>query len=172
AVTDAGTSFANNDFCVRMIDAGITFEIAAAGVPFLRGTVERSLRSLDQKMIKRFAGRTGSNVKDKGEYDSQGRASLDLDELATALVRYQVDHYHNTPHAGLRGESPRACWLRLTEQFGVMAVALLAVVVARRSSGRPGSSYGGRALEAGSCRYGRGERHRIGPRATLSRSWP
>lgn len=120
AVTDAGTSFANNDFCVRMIDAGITFEIAAAGVPFLRGTVERSLRSLDQKMIKRFAGRTGSNVKDKGEYDSQGRASLDLDELATALVRYQVDHYHNTPHAGLRGESPRACWLRLTEQFGVM----------------------------------------------------
>jgi putative transposase len=120
ACTDPGSSFANDDFCVRVIDAGITFEIAAAGVPFLRGTVERLLQSIDQKMAQRFAGRTGSNVVDKGDYDSQARASIDVDELAQAFVRYAVDHYHNSPHAGLRGEMPRACWLRLTELYGVM----------------------------------------------------
>jgi putative transposase len=119
ACTDAGSSFANDDFCVRVIDAGITFEIAPAGVPFLRGTVERLLQSIDQKMVKRFTGRTGSNVVDKGDYDSQARASIDVDELAQAFVRYAVDHYHNSPHAGLRGEMPRACWLRLTELYGV-----------------------------------------------------
>jgi putative transposase len=119
ACTDAGSSFANDDFCVRVIDAGITFEIAAAGVPFLRGTVERLLQSIGQKMVKRFTGRTGSNVVDKGDYDSQARASIDVDELAQAFVRYAVDHYHNSPHAGLRGEMPRACWLRLTELYGV-----------------------------------------------------
>jgi putative transposase len=120
ACTDPGSSFANDDFCVRVIDAGITFEIAAAGVPFLRGTVERLLQSIDQKMARRFAGRTGSNVVDKGDYDSQARASIDVDELAQAFVLYVVDHYHNSPHAGLRGETPRACWLRLTELYGVM----------------------------------------------------
>jgi putative transposase len=120
AVTDAGTTFAAHEFAVRVTDAGITFEIAPAGVPFLRGTVERALRSMDDKLVKRFAGRTGSNVVDKGDYDSEANASLFVDELAEAFVRYVVDHYHNTPHAGLRGETPRACWLRLTEQFGVI----------------------------------------------------
>jgi putative transposase len=119
ACTDPGSSFANDDFCVRVLDAGITFEIAAAGVPFLRGTVERLLQSIDQKMARRFAGRTGSNVVDKGDYDSQARASIDIDELAQAFVRYAVDHYHNSAHAGLRNETPRGCWLRLTELFGV-----------------------------------------------------
>jgi putative transposase len=119
-VADAGKSFAGHEFSVRVIDAGITLEIAAAGVPFLRGTIERSWRSMDNRMVKRFAGRTGSNVVDKGDYDSQGRASLNLDELAEAFVRYHVDYYHNHPHEGLRGESPRACWLRLTELYGVM----------------------------------------------------
>ena len=120
AVTDAGKTFAGHDFSVRVIDAGITLEIAPAGVPFLRGTIERSWRSLSSKMVNRFAGRTGSNVIDKGDYDSQANASLNLDELAEAFVRYHVDHYHNHPHEGLNGEAPRACWLRLTELYGVM----------------------------------------------------
>jgi putative transposase len=36
------------------------------------------------------------------------------------LVRYIVDIYHNTPHEGLLGETPRNAWNRLTKLYGVI----------------------------------------------------
>jgi putative transposase len=121
AIADAGTSFANFGFRVRTIDLGVKFKTAPAGVPFLRGTVERIFRSTDEKFVALFAGRTFSDVVDKGDYDTEGRASLTVDEFAEALVRYTIDHYHNHPHDGLGGETPRSRWLRLTEQTAVDA---------------------------------------------------
>jgi putative transposase len=121
AAADAGTSFANFDFRVRAVDLGVKFKTAPAGVPFLRGTVERVFRSTDEKFAALFAGRTFSHPVEKGDYDSEGRASLTIDEFAEALVRYKIDHYHNQPHDGLGGETPRSRWLRLTEEVAVDA---------------------------------------------------
>lgn len=120
-VADAGSTFGNYKFLTAVVDLSAIYEIAPAGVPYLRGTVERVFRTTDTSFIALFAGRTFSNVVDKGDYDSEARASLDVEELALALVRYKVDHYHNHPHEGLGGETPRACWLRLTAEFGVDA---------------------------------------------------
>ncbi|MBR0989107.1 hypothetical protein JQ580_00055 [Bradyrhizobium japonicum] len=118
-VADAGTSFANLDVRARVVDLDVVFQTTVSAVPFLRGTVERVFRTTNDKFIAMFAGRTFSDVVEKGDYDSQGRANLTVDEFAEALVRYKVDHYHNHPHSGLGGEAPRAAWLRLTEEFGV-----------------------------------------------------
>lgn len=118
-VADAGTSFANHDVRARVVDLDVIFQTTVGGVPFLRGHVERIFRATNDKFIAMFAGRTFSDVVEKGEYDSQGRANLTVDEFAEALVRYKVDHYHNHPHDGLGGEAPRVAWLRLTEEFGV-----------------------------------------------------
>ncbi|MGL9620217.1 hypothetical protein QRQ56_19550 [Bradyrhizobium sp. U531] len=119
AVADAGSSFANYDFHARNVDLGIKFTTTVAGLPWLRGSVERIFRSIDDKFISLFAGRTFGNVVEKGEYDSEGNACLTIDEFVLALVRYKIDHYHNHPHEGLGGETPRAAWLRLTEELGV-----------------------------------------------------
>ncbi|MBR0708000.1 DDE-type integrase/transposase/recombinase [Bradyrhizobium liaoningense] len=119
AVADAGTSFANLKFRTRTVDLGVQFKTTVAGVPFLRGTVERVFRSTDDKFIALFSGRTFSDSVEKGDYDSEGRACLTVDEFAEALVRYKIDHYHNHPHDGLGGEAPRPCWRRLTEEYGV-----------------------------------------------------
>jgi putative transposase len=121
AVADAGTSFANFAFRVRAVDLGVIFKTAVAGVPYLRATVERVFRSMDDKFIALFAGRTFSDSVEKGDYDSEGRACLTIDEFAEALVRYKIDHYHNQPHEGLGGETPRSRWLRLTEDVAVDA---------------------------------------------------
>ncbi|MBW7974596.1 hypothetical protein [Bradyrhizobium sp. BR 10289] len=119
AVADAGSSFANYDFHAKTVDLGIKFTTTVAGLPWLRGNVERVLRSTDDKFVGLFAGRTFGNVVEKGEYDSEGNACLTIDEFVEALVRYKVDHYHNSPHEGLGGETPRSAWLRLSAEFGV-----------------------------------------------------
>jgi putative transposase len=116
---DAGSSFANEDLRGKNVDLGVKFMTTVAGLPWLRGKVERVFRSIDDKFVAMFAGRTFGNVVEKGEYDSEGNASLTVDEFAHALVRYKIDHYHNHPHDGLGGETPRSAWLRTTEEFGV-----------------------------------------------------
>lgn len=39
------------------------------------------------------------------------------------LTRWVVDIYHRMPHEGLGGETPTACWDRLTEEYGVAPAA-------------------------------------------------
>jgi len=121
SAADAGSSFANDKFRAKNVDLGVKFATTVAGIPWLRGNVERIFRSTDDKFIAMFAGRTFSDTAQKGDYDSEGRACLTIDEFAEALVRYKIDHYHNHEHDGLGGETPRSAWLRLTEEFGVDA---------------------------------------------------
>ena len=46
-------------------------------------------------------------------------AHLTVDELAALLTLWIVDVYHNTPHDGLGGETPRNAWKRLASLVGV-----------------------------------------------------
>lgn len=116
---DAGSSFANEDIRAKNVDLGVKFMTTVAGLPWMRGKVERIFRSIDDRFVAMFAGRTFGNVVKKGEYDSEGNACLTIDEYAEALVRYKIDDYHNRPHDGLGGRTPRTAWLDLTEEFGV-----------------------------------------------------
>jgi putative transposase len=118
-VMDAGPAFNNADFRSKMAGLGVIPEYPPGGLPHLRGMVERMFRTIDQKLIMRFEGRTFSNVVAKGDYDSVGRAGITVDELGYALIRYVVDCYHNTPQAALGGETPRACYLRLSKKHGL-----------------------------------------------------
>lgn len=68
-------------------------------------------------LFSRFSGRTFENVVRKGDYNPEVNASLLVDELWRLMVRWVVDVYHNTPHAGLGGETPRQAWLRLTKLY-------------------------------------------------------
>jgi putative transposase len=67
-----------------------------------------------------LAGRTFSNPKDRGDHPSGDLAAISDDALMQMLIVYVVDVYHNLPHAGLKGETPRNCWERLTKQFDVI----------------------------------------------------
>jgi putative transposase len=69
-VADAGTSFANHDVRTRGVDLDIIFQTTVSAVPYLRGAVERVFRTTNDKFIAMFAGRTFSDVVEKGDYDS------------------------------------------------------------------------------------------------------
>ena len=116
--TDKGAGFKSNDFIAVAHHVGIGEVKANAGLSQFRGKIERFFRSLDQRLVSRFEGRTFSNSKEKGDYDTKRTASITCDELNKALVRYVCDVYHNTEHAGLGGRTPAQEWNRLVATLG------------------------------------------------------
>ncbi|MCK1365174.1 hypothetical protein [Bradyrhizobium sp. 62] len=117
---DGGPAFNNSEIRSVLRDLKVDFEIPPGGLPHFRGMIERLFRTLDQRVISWFEGRTFSDVVAKGDYDPDARAGTRVEELGQVLVRYVVDRHHNTPLKALGGETPRECYLRLTKKHGVL----------------------------------------------------
>jgi len=118
-VTDCAAYNTSALIQARTSDLGITLEYCPAGDPHLKGRIERVFGTFATQLMPRLSGRTFSNSVERGDYGSSKRAALNPEEFCTVLVRYVVDVYHRTPHSGLNGETPLACWNRLVEKFGV-----------------------------------------------------
>lgn len=118
-VTDCGSAFKSHEFRTACSDLGIRVERAIAGLPQLRGRIERLFRTMSINLLPLLTGRTFSNILERGEYDSEARAALTADELAFALIRWVVDIYHNSPHEGLNGRTPLEVWREASETYGV-----------------------------------------------------
>lgn len=119
-VTDGGPSFVWIKFRIAIAAMKGAKHIPTSGVPFLRGRVERVFRRIHTQLIARFSGRTFENTVRRGDYDSEKRAILFVDQLRWVLCRYVVDIYHNLPHEGLGGETPRNAWHRLVREYGLL----------------------------------------------------
>lgn len=109
-VADNGPAFMSIGFTDACNDLGIPLERTIAGVPAMRGTVERLFRTLSTGLAPRLGGRTFSNVVERAAHPSEARACLDPENFCFALVRWIVDIYHNTPHEGLGGRTPLRQW--------------------------------------------------------------
>mgnify|MGYP003135318703 CR=1 FL=1 len=118
-VTDNGSAFANHRFIAAAQNVALDLIRAPAGLPQLRGTIERLFGTASTNLVSRLSGRTFSDVVERGDYPSEARAVNTIEEFATMLVRWIVDIYHNTPHEGLGGETPLECWKRLSDSYGV-----------------------------------------------------
>ncbi|MFC0243259.1 Mu transposase C-terminal domain-containing protein [Rhodopseudomonas telluris] len=117
---DAGAGYKAYGYRAAGCDLGADMMFPTTGTPQMRGRQERFYRTVHTGFFAKFDGRTFENVLAKGDYDSEANAVLDASELGRLLVRWIVDVYHNTPHSGLGGETPRNAWLRLTKIFPVI----------------------------------------------------
>ena len=77
------------------------------GQPRFGGTVERLIGTLMQR-IHNLPGTTFSNTAQRGNYDSDGRACLTLEELERWLTVAICKDYHQSGHRGLDGAAPIA----------------------------------------------------------------
>ncbi|UIJ32243.1 DDE-type integrase/transposase/recombinase [Cereibacter azotoformans] len=117
-VTDGGPAFKAATFRHACADLGITTERGPGGVPELRSHIERLFLTMSLSLTARLTGRTFGSIVEKADNDPRETAALTLDDLLFALVRWTVDYYHNAPHEGLGGRSPREAWLELNELWG------------------------------------------------------
>ena len=67
---DNGGSFVNADFKAALTDLGIAYEVLPAGVPKLRGRIERVFRTFGTLLMPHLTGRTFSNPQERGDYPS------------------------------------------------------------------------------------------------------
>ena len=116
---DAGSGYISDEFTACVADLGCELLRPQAKQPRLRGRQERAYGTIHSVLIAMLDGRSFRDVVEKGDYDSEANATLDEVRFGQLLVRYVVDVYHNTPHAGLGGQTPRNAWLELRKRFGV-----------------------------------------------------
>jgi len=114
---DTGPAYVSDRFKLALADLKIVNVNPPAGMPELRPHIERFFGTIRTQLIAFFTGQTFANVTDKGDYDAEARASLTLDQLCDLLVLWFVDVYHNSPHQGLGGRTPRERWLELEPRY-------------------------------------------------------
>ncbi|UCM50387.1 Mu transposase C-terminal domain-containing protein [Aeromonas caviae] len=89
---------------------GIDLEWRPVKRPQFGAHIERALGTFS-KEIHELPGTTFSNTRERGDYDSEGKASLTLSEFETWLATYIVDVYHQKVHSSLDA-SPMAVYQR------------------------------------------------------------
>jgi putative transposase len=87
---------------------GIQLDHRPRGKPQYGGHIERLIGTM-MGAVHLLPGTTFSNVKDKGAYESEGRARLTLPELERWLALQIAGVYHLSVHSGL-GMTPLAAW--------------------------------------------------------------
>lgn len=116
-VADGG--YITHEMRTAVTEARATFENPIAGAAHLRAIVERIFRTVATRLMARLKGKTFSDIFKRGEYDSEGNASLTVDELAWILVTWVVDIYHQTEHEGLCGLTPAQAWDMSEDKYGI-----------------------------------------------------
>jgi putative transposase len=115
-VTDNGSGFKSTVFSDACLDLKIAAVRTIAGIPGMRGTIERLFRTSALDLMPRLKGRTFSNPLERGDYQAEDRACLDVEDLAFALVRRIVDMV-----ASRRPSSPSArIPVRTSARFNVL----------------------------------------------------
>lgn len=116
---DSATWFVSDGIKGALLDSGCRSIYPPSGEPYLRGTIERFFRTISSLGLQEFSGQTFSNIVDKGDSNPEEDASVRKDLLVNIFIRLIVDVYHNTPHAGLGGMTPRQAWLEMTRKHPV-----------------------------------------------------
>jgi len=110
-VNDGGPAF-RGSFSNSLFFLGINQQIPEKD-PRKRGTIESFFKNL-KKYCRQFTGQSFANVVERGDYESEKNASLTYEIFYKLLISYIVDVYHNTPHRGLGGRTPKQQWKKLT----------------------------------------------------------
>ncbi|TNC11694.1 transposase family protein [Methylobacterium terricola] len=105
--TDGGPAF-QGDFHSTLGRLDIEHRLPGPD-PRQRGTIESFFRNI-KRLCRLYTGQSFSNVVERGEYRSEELASLLAEDVYLHLVRFIVDDYHHTSHAGLNGKRPYQAW--------------------------------------------------------------
>lgn len=116
---DNGPNLTSEEVIYRLVQLNIIPIHPPAGLAEMRARIERMFGTLKTKIAAFFTGQTFSNIVEKGAYDAQADASLNVDELNRFFLTGVLDLYHHHPHEGLNGETPYDCMRRLSGVYGL-----------------------------------------------------
>jgi transposase InsO family protein len=104
-ISDNGTEYTADEVTEKLSACEIERDRTPAEQPWLRGTCERTLRTLGEITLHGLPGKTFSNVVEKGDYSPEQNAALLAEQFYALLVRMVVD-YHHLKISGPRRAAP------------------------------------------------------------------
>jgi len=119
-LADRGWQFAAMRSRERLAEIGVIVEHAAPYRPDMKGTVERLIRTINERWIHRLPGTTLSSIHQRGGHDPVAEArrhGLTLDRFERLLALAVIDGYAQEFHSSLRS-TPLERWTKLCERYG------------------------------------------------------
>lgn len=119
-LADRGWQFAAMRSRERLAEVGVIVEHAAAYRPDMKGTVERLIRTINERWIHRLPGTTLSSIQQRGGHDAVAEArrhGLTLDRFERLLGLAVMDGYAQEFHSSLRS-TPLERWTKLCDRYG------------------------------------------------------
>lgn len=92
------------------LEAAVELLYCGAAHPELKGAIERMMRTISHDLFHQLPGTVFNCVDARGDYPSENKAAIDIDQLTRILIKWVVDVYHCTPHRGLSGKTPLQVW--------------------------------------------------------------
>ena len=117
-VVDNGPEFHSAWFDDACAQLGINIQYSPVRSPWFKGKVERWLGTVAKSFCHQLPGTTFSNVQDRGDYQSEKRAAITLDDFVHLFHKWVIDVYMFDWHGGLQG-IPRQFWEKGTKEHPV-----------------------------------------------------
>lgn len=108
-VCDNGLEFHSDQLRRVCEELNIELLFCPAKVPNYKGTIERFQGTLNRQTGGNTDGKTFASIEERGDYDSQKKAILTLEQLDEVIHTWIVDVYLNEIHRGIR-DIPRRRW--------------------------------------------------------------
>ena len=108
--TDNGPELHGDTLDAVSLEMAIMILYCGVAHPEMKGCIERTIGTMGRDLIHTLPGTTFSNPLERGNYDSEKEAAIDLEVLTHLIVKWIVDDYHKSAHKGLKGRTPLEVW--------------------------------------------------------------
>ena len=95
---------------------GINIQFGQKGRAWYRGSIERSLRTANTRLLHRQPGTTFSNIMDRADYEPGKNALITPDLLDEVMHKYIIDVQQFSPHRGIK-DIPALRWEKGVQQW-------------------------------------------------------
>lgn len=96
-VFDRGTDFTSIELQTAINSLGAHYEYCAVHSPWLKGSIERFFKTLNETLFETLPGKTFSNLKDRGDYDPAKDAVIRVSTLVYLIHKWICDHHNIFP---------------------------------------------------------------------------
>jgi putative transposase len=116
-IVDNGSEFDNDSLRNFARNFGLNVRYVQPRSPNEKAHIESFFDTMNKRFIHTLPGTTFSNPKNRGDYDSEGKAVLTLEALKVQFASWIDNVYHLEEHDGLYKRRPRESWREATKDF-------------------------------------------------------
>ena len=102
-IVDNESCLVGDDMKEACAELGTNLVQMPLGQPWMKGKIERHIRTHNQGLLHTLPGTTFSNVVARGDYDPMKHACISLSAFRRMLYIFLLDYYAERPHKGIKG---------------------------------------------------------------------